>query len=476
MALYLFHGIFAACLAGYAVTAWLVSKEKLEISNPSFKGFQRSYLFVYTLVIMSDWLQGPYLYELYSHYQYDEARIAALYVAGFASSAVFGTFTGSLADRFGRKRLAIIFCVLYSASCFTKKYASYALLMIGRVLGGISTSLLFSVFESWYLHEHVHTFDYPSEWTADTFSKSTLLNGIVAVAAGVISHIVAVGLEFGPVSPFMVAIAFLIAAGIAIQITWTENYGSENDKAVGSSITCLESFTHIFRHPSVLLVGLMQSLFESCMYIFVFLWTPVLKPSEPPLGIIFAAFMVAVMFGSALFDHLFSANQSAARILQASFILIFASLATSSIFISYPLICFTSFLVLEVACGLYFPSIGYLRSQHVPEEYRSAIMNWFRVPLNVVVAGVLLVLFSSQNSSRTIFVLCAGMAGVGIIISTFFFRRFGKERKVNPSPLLESAWEMSLAVSQFAWRRSWTFILLSCSHLPELNEDSILSH
>ena len=440
--LHFFHGIFAACLVAYGIAAWLVKKEKLEITNPTFVKFQRTYLAIYVLVIMSDWLQGPYLYALYSFYQFDEPRIAALYVTGFAASAVFGTFTGSFADRFGRKRLALVFCILYSLSCFTKQYPSYPLLMVGRVLGGISTSLLFSVFESWYLHEHVHTFDYPSEWTADTFSKSTLLNGVVAVVAGVLSHIVAVVMDFGPVAPFMTAIIFLVLAGIAIQLVWTENYGAENDKVVEPSINCSESLVHIFRHPRVLLIGVMQSLFESCMYIFVFMWTPVLKDSNPPLGIVFAAFMVAIMLGSALFDHFFSAKVPAARILQTAFILIFSSLALSSIFINHPLICFCSFLLLEVACGLYFPSIGYLRGQHVPEEYRSAIMNWFRVPLNVVVSGVLLLLFSSQGSSRSIFVLCAGMAGIGILCSTLFYKRFGVDRKattLSPQRTLETA-------------------------------------
>eukprot|EP00117_Sycon_ciliatum_P000967 scpid40098/ scgid6828/ Major facilitator superfamily domain-containing protein 5 len=432
MADYSFHFVLGFCLACYFLAQWLVSKDKLNVTNPTFKRFQRDYLFVYSLVIMSDWLQGPYLYELYSFYQYDENRIAALYVAGFGSSAVFGTFTGSFADRFGRKRLALVFCVMYSLSCFTKRFSSYALLMTGRVLGGISTSLLFSVFESWYIHEHVHTFDYPGEWMADTFSKSTLLNGVVAVSAGLLSHVVAETFHFGPVSPFFVAIVFLVIAGVVISAMWTENYGADNDKAVEPSTNCLESLVHIVQHPHILLIGVMQSLFESCMYIFVFLWTPVLKPIHPPLGIIFASFMVAVMIGSSIFDHLFNAGQSAARILQTSFILMFSSLAISSVFIHRPFICFFAFLLLEIGCGLYFPAIGYLRGQHVPEEYRSAIMNWFRVPLNLAVAAVLLLMFGSQSSSRTIFVLCAGMSGIGILCSTLFSRRYPNDKKSSP--------------------------------------------
>jgi len=72
-----------------------------------------------------------------------------LYVVGFASSVVFGTATGPLADIVGRKKMALCFCVMYTGCCLTKLSSSYWVLMVGRVFGGISTSMLFSTFESW---------------------------------------------------------------------------------------------------------------------------------------------------------------------------------------------------------------------------------------------------------------------------------------------------------------------------------------
>jgi predicted MFS family arabinose efflux permease len=50
--------------------------------------------------------------------------------------------------------LAIVFGGLYSACCLIKLSSSFTILMVGRILGGISTSLLFSVFESWMVSEH----------------------------------------------------------------------------------------------------------------------------------------------------------------------------------------------------------------------------------------------------------------------------------------------------------------------------------
>ena len=55
------------------------------------------------------------------------------------------------------------------------------------------------------------------------------------------------------------------------------------------------------RDRKVLLIGLVQSLFEGSMYIFVFMWTPKLEASlgkELPHGQSFGSFMCSMMLGS----------------------------------------------------------------------------------------------------------------------------------------------------------------------------------
>jgi hypothetical protein len=49
----------------------------------------------------------------------------------------------------GRKKAALLYVILYVLSCATKHSPDYWVLMFGRFLGGIATSLLFSAFESW---------------------------------------------------------------------------------------------------------------------------------------------------------------------------------------------------------------------------------------------------------------------------------------------------------------------------------------
>jgi predicted MFS family arabinose efflux permease len=54
----------------------------------------------------------------------------------------------------GRKKMCIAFAVLYAAACITKHVNHYGILMFGRILSGIATSILYSSFEAWMIKEH----------------------------------------------------------------------------------------------------------------------------------------------------------------------------------------------------------------------------------------------------------------------------------------------------------------------------------
>lgn len=65
---------------------------------------------------------------------------------------------------------------------------SMPILLIGRILGGISTSLLFSSFESWMVSEHQKK-KFPEELLNDTFAIASWGNGIVAIIAGILAQL-----------------------------------------------------------------------------------------------------------------------------------------------------------------------------------------------------------------------------------------------------------------------------------------------
>ena len=130
-------------------------------------------------------------------------------------------------------------------------------------------------------------------------------------------------LGFGPVAPFVVALLPLVACGFMVLNTWEENYGNRTNNFGGS---CLDGLRVIFADEQIFLLGAVQSLLESCMYIFVFLWTPVLDTGSTPLGMVFSCFMVCIMVGSALFSILSHRGFSEGNILKNCLIMISASM------------------------------------------------------------------------------------------------------------------------------------------------------
>jgi len=77
-----------------------------------------------------------------------------------------------------------------------------------------------------------------------------------------------------------------------------------------------------------------------------------------------------------------------------------------------------SFLAFEVCCGIWFPAIGTLRGQYIPERTRATIMNFFRVPLNFLVAVVLLEISNIDNS--TVFAICGLWLFLSFMLATVF--------------------------------------------------------
>jgi hypothetical protein len=59
----------------------------------------------------SDWMQGPYVYALYDRYGFSIHDIGILFITGFGSSMLFGTFIGSLSDKLLVLSLLFILCI-----------------------------------------------------------------------------------------------------------------------------------------------------------------------------------------------------------------------------------------------------------------------------------------------------------------------------------------------------------------------------
>lgn len=349
-----------------------------------FHRFQRSYLGVYLLCTFSDWLKGPYVYALYEEYGFSKLQIAWLFVGGFLSSLIFGTFVGSLSDKFGRKRMCLVFCFVYALSALTKPFNSFAMLFFGRVLSGVATSLLFTAFESWMVSEH-RSRQFPEHLIANTFSKAILGNGIVAILAGVAAQ--AAANCCGYVAPFLVAIPCLMLAAFLMH-NWSENYGNQH---IHVYETLQRGWEAIRREKKLRYLGACQSLFEGAMYTWVFYWTPCLRVSNDdignaaiPFGLVFACYMGSLMLGGSLTDA-YPPEKSVTPMHCGAIVVT----ALSALFFENKVFVFAMFTIFEGLVGVYFGAHGTLRSLHIEEATRSSVMNIFRVPLNLFVVTIL---------------------------------------------------------------------------------------
>jgi len=387
-----------------------------------FTKFQLCYLSVWAFCCAADWLQGPYVYALYSAYGFSGHEIAKLFVAGFGSSLIFGCFVGSVTDKFGRKLTCILYCALYIISCLTKHFKNYEILMVGRITGGIATSMLFSAFECWMVSEHSQRNGFSSNLLGYMFGMMYTVFYSSAITAGVVGQFMADSFSFHPISegsiiyvggylgPFDLAIGCLFVGMIMIAAMWGENYGSVNGSGESESLVVKvqKAVRLLMEDRRMLLVCAMVSCFEGAMYAFVFNWTPALDSKEvpPPYGLIFAMFMMACMSGSSA-ATLIGDNASPTSKLMVAFALgvfAFTVCATSMLTDKSALVTnFAMFSLFEFCVGLYFPSIGVLKSEIVPEEVRSTMYNLYRMPLNAIVVVLLL----TSISMATCFKVCA---------------------------------------------------------------------
>lgn len=362
-----------------------------------------------------DWLQGPYVYALYQHYGFDRGAIGKLFIAGFGSSMFFGTIVGSLADKTGRKKAALTYIAAYAAGCATKHSPAFAVLLVGRLLCGVATSLLYSAFESWLVAEHSRR-GYDADLLGGTFARAVFVgNGLVAIVAGLAAHFLVETLALGPVAPFDAAATVLLAGGVVVAMTWTENFGDATDRRPLTA-RLASAARAIGADPKIALLGAEQALFEAAMYTFVFLWTPALAPrgERVPHGFVFALFMVSSMAGSALAGRLLAAAPSGAgpkpeKYMQAVFAAGAAALAVPALVHALsPAVAPTdatsrsgspigaggriqlvAFCAFEACVGVFWPSVMAMRARYLPEDARATIINFFRIPLNFFVCAIL---------------------------------------------------------------------------------------
>ncbi|GAB1737304.1 hypothetical protein NU219Hw_g1230t1 [Hortaea werneckii] len=380
--------------------------------------FKRIYFGVYILATAADWLQGPYIYTLYHDAKaLPEPTVAALFTTGFVAAAVSASFVGSLADRYGRKAACLGYCLTYTLSCLSVLSADLFVLFAGRALGGVSTTLLYSVFETWMVAEyHARELGACGLRLSDMFSSSVMLSGLTAIVSGVVGEAL-VKWTGSKSSPFLLAAVCLCVAFGGIWHFWTENLAvpssthslspstEEKDHQQQTSNSAQATYRDILRDKRLLTLTFTTTAFEGSMYLFVFFWSPALKAARAssasargisledggenvpglPFGLIFASFMSAMMLGS-------MATSAMNLNLKTSSRLTLHTVALAAIALIIPVLAkssetgvFWAFALFEICVGMYFPAMSKLKSEVVEERVRGKVYGMMRVPLNLFV-------------------------------------------------------------------------------------------
>mmetsp|Transcript_5365 Transcript_5365/g.11070 ORF Transcript_5365/g.11070 Transcript_5365/m.11070 type:complete len:560 (-) Transcript_5365:219-1898(-) len=415
----------------------------------SVKDLQRRFLSVFWLLRCADWLQGPYFYEVYASKIFGGApasmsMISRLFLTGFASTALFGPAVGRAIDSYGRKKGTLAFSVLYAVGALSTKSPLLAVLLFGRVMSGIGTSLLFSAPESWLVGEAQKSGDDPDgEYLGETFGLAYAGDSIVAIIAGQLASLAAT--QRGPTGPFELSTGFLMAGGLLAALLWKENVAAKSAGDDSSGKPSIKDAIKVVRDdPKIMMVGGVQSLFEAAMYIFVLQWPPAIaaavvktfgEGAGTPYGTVFSCFMASCLFGSTLFGQFAkmkgptTEGVTTGMLAVATIAMSTATYTVSSAAGSGLAALIASFFAFEACVGMYFPSIGTLRSKYIPDSHRSVIMNLFGIPLNVLVVSVFMfVKYLGVNGALTV-------SSSALALATFCMVRLNRMLK-EPEPAL----------------------------------------
>lgn len=398
----------------------------------SFIKFRLQYLIVFAAIMLADGLQGTHLYVLYDGYGYS---VPTLYAIGFLSGAFTSIFMGAIVDRIGRKKAVIIYCILEIIINYMEQFPILVCLVASRAIGGITTNLLFTVFETWLVTEHRKR--RLADAKLETILRdSSIVSNLAAIISGCIAHCLAS--LMGPVGPFIGAVAFTFVALLIVALLWCENYGNEEASikrrpSMRDHLVCASKA--ILNDRNISCIGLIHSLTEGSLQTFVFLWSPMLQslsttslPSVPGLdvngdpayGLIFGAFMLFGVVGGFIEPILMKTITEIRRSIlpdknipvldkkektdiQSVYILTAGCYLCCSILFLVPcmidkqspnafITVLASFLLYEFFVGAFSSSQSILRSKHIPNESKCSIMTMLRLMTNIAVAfGVTLV-------------------------------------------------------------------------------------
>ena len=280
------------------------------------------------------------------------------------------------------------------------------------------------------------------------FSTSTTYSAGLAILAGLVAEFAAT-IGGGPIAPFRLAVAPLLASATLAGTIWTPDSDDADGDRITWSRTCCDIFnslktviTSAYSSKEVGCLCLISVAFEACLFIFVSFWTPFLqrragKGVELKHGVIFGVFMVFKMAGSTFANIKLTRHAGS-----LPGITLCATMMASALALAMPSFnsysyswALTAYCIFEFCIGLYWPTVAAVRSQHLPKASVHKFISVFRIPLNVAVIFSLRQMSASEDTSDSVLVAAAAVLALAAAVSIGTLGRKRRIRKSSDLPI-----------------------------------------
>ncbi|KAK4189417.1 hypothetical protein QBC35DRAFT_472638 [Podospora australis] len=416
------------------------------IKDHEARAFQIKFLKVYLLAMAADWLQGPYTYPLLkTEFDYGERTVAMLYMTTFISAAICSLFVGFLADKFGRRKAGLAFCVIHSLSALTVFVPNIHVLFVGQALGGLGLAMLWTVFESWMVTEW-NTRELGDERLGTMFGIMVRANCSAAVVGGILGDFVVRTFK-SKKGPFAAGVVFEVIAAVMMMLTWNENYGQPKDTNTEDRQTTKQALKQL-GDIKLWALSFISCCWEGTNFLVNFFWAGILQDAhditidkgpdydDVPYGPVFAVFMLFMILGSLLFSAIVKRTMDKAtpqplwkRIVTApqnllGIVIFFggASLVLC-VNVSIEIVIFIGFLLFEFCNGIYVPSVAYQRGLIVNEGNRAGLYGLMKLPHYVFVIVALATAVEDHSHRKIVILACFSALVLAALASFFGLRR-----------------------------------------------------
>lgn len=230
--------------------------------------------------------------------------------------------------------------------------------------------------------------------------------------------------------PFYICIGVVSIAGFYMLFSWNENnielamkYSKDNDIVKDNFFTKLKNaWKALTKDKPLFAIGIIESTFKLSLVLWMFMWTPLLEETNPSSihpGGIFICFMLARLIGSELFEGFKSILKTNTYILT-----IFITLTgTISFWLEFSIrnfdLRFIMLLYFDGLSGIFMPLMSTLKSQMIPEKFRTTIMTFFRFPINI--CAIFTLYFSGFLTTNQICLICSAFMTTSTITNIFLF-------------------------------------------------------